>query len=148
MDTYLSLQNSASWRPKKTRDIIQSEHPRNQLCRSQSKGRGEERYTSSEEGQVGCAGAVNSAFLCPLFKSAPQQIPPVPTHTGKGIYFTGSTGSNANKLLQKHSCTLPPPPPEIMFPLGNLGSLKLTHEINHHSLVTRFLSLSYRDDQI
>ena len=39
-------------------------------------------------------------------------------------------------------------PPEIMFPLGKLGSLKLTHEINHHSLVTRFLSLSYGDDQI
>lgn len=33
-------------------------------------------------------------------------------------------------------------PPEIMFPLGKLGSLKLTHEINHHSLVTSFLSLS------
>lgn len=29
-----------------------------------------------------------------------------------------------------------------MFPLGKLGSLKLTHEINHHSLVTSFLSLS------
>lgn len=39
-------------------------------------------------------------------------------------------------------------PPEIKFPLGKLGSLKLTHEIDHHSLVTHLFSLSCGNDQI
>ena len=39
-------------------------------------------------------------------------------------------------------------PPEIKFPLGKQGSLKLTHEIDHHSLVTHLFSLPSGNDQI
>lgn len=88
-------------------------------------------------------GAVHPTFLCLLSYSAPQQIPLVPARTGEGIYFTGSTGSDANELLQKHSHT-----PEVKFPLGKLVSLKLTHEIDHHSLVTHLFSLSCGNDQM
>ena len=84
---------SASWRPRKAGGVIQS------------KSKGSEEMRWDEMSQLKQASrklkGVNSAFFYLLFYSSPQRLQWCPPTSGRAIYFTEYTDSNAN-LIWKH----------------------------------------------